>query len=193
MTESFHLLTPQLRSEDLMTIKQEAQRRAVGKFYERFYTSCLYNSLELIGDNNVQQVISQDLSTLNVWEGRGTPFGYFITISPKNLAKDVVSKLLGKVLAKRWIVDYVASIEKASQWHIHLYVRANGKAMSQVRNEVKNTCAKFQTNIDYKRINRCDEQKVVAYVKKDGDYRSGGHFQELEPITVKQAKIVFID
>jgi len=158
-TTSLTDLYAQLNNSDLTEIMTRARDRCLEKFYTTLYTQILYNDPHIFGSIQLEH----DLKRLKEYEGRGTPWGYFITISPETIKKSQLKELLEKIVSKKWFTHYCYCIEKESKYHAHIYVRSCGKIYSEVKREIKSTLKHIKCNTDFKRIKQCDESNIINY------------------------------
>lgn len=151
----------ELTTSELYSIKRQSRERAIGKFYERYYTHQIYNTPEVFGNDE----LVNDINDLKSWESKNTPFAYFITASPELIEYSEIHELLQTLLSKKWMTHAIGCIEKESRYHLHIYVRAAEKIYSEVKREIKSTCERYctKTNINIKKIRKEDEHKLINY------------------------------
>lgn len=158
-TENLTSLNLVISNSDLSEIQNRARDRCLEKFYTTLFTQILYNDPQQFGNHQLQL----DVQKLKEYEGKGTPWGYLITISPLDIKRTPFKELLSKIISKKWFIHYCYCIEKESKYHSHIYVRSCGKIFSEVKREIKNTCKLIKCNIDFKRIKQQDEVNCINY------------------------------
>lgn len=152
---------------------EEAKQDAYKKFFTKFHTYKLYN-----GEYNDNPLVRDCLDYIKTEEGRGTPFGYFITVNPREGTDvDYFYTKVNKALSKKWIKDVVCTFEQRSDsfeefygMHAHMYLRSHSKPSSQVRREftsVFKSVVGSHKSVNIQLIKQTDEDKIISYILGD--------------------------
>lgn len=183
------LALPNQMSSHEPTIQEHKQRgkaRALDKFYEKYYTMKIYNDPNSFDSEELHR----DIEEMKQMEKTPTPWGYFITINPReDISLDLLQKQTEKLTRKKWLKEIVYTYEVRRQntphgWHVHAYFRSYDKPYSQVKRELLSTFNSLignEKHIKIQCINQKDEDKIIKYIlgySKDG-HKNPNLYKEL--------------
>lgn len=143
--------------------------------YKKYYSEIVRNQLKnnQFGDTQLQAVYNQAMA---IRQSEEADQFYFITICPyEDIELQSLIKVMTKVLKKKWLNDYVYVYEQRQDdsdkpiygIHVHMIVKREAIAKSDVIREVYNTCKNIvgtKQSIDVKLLHKHDMWVRLNYI-----------------------------